>query len=106
MSTNNARTETMASAWTFRSAGALGQRCLIPADSYDEPYWGHEGRNIWWRFHRADGQPWALAGLWSEWTDPATGEVSARSADGRTCNITRHRYHRCSKRVIPAMSGA
>lgn len=75
MSTNNARTETMASAWTFRTAWARGQRCLIPADSYDEPYWGHQGRNIWWRFRRADGHPWALAGLWSEWTDPATGEV-------------------------------
>lgn len=26
---------------------------------------------------RADGEPWGLAGLWSEWTDPATGEVLA-----------------------------
>ena len=24
---------------------------------------------------RADGQPWAIAGLWSEWADPATGEI-------------------------------
>ena len=45
-----------------------------PADSYDEPYWG-TGKNIWWRFQRADGKPWAIAGLWSEWMDPATGEV-------------------------------
>jgi putative SOS response-associated peptidase YedK len=74
MSTNNARTETISSAWTYRFPWARGQRCLIPADSYDEPYWG-TGKNIWWRFRRADGQPWALAGLWSEWTDPATGEV-------------------------------
>lgn len=22
-----------------------------------------------------DGMPWALAGLWDEWTDPASGEV-------------------------------
>jgi hypothetical protein len=48
--------------------------CLIPADDYDEPYWG-SGKNIWWRFARADGQPWALAGLWNERTDPASGEV-------------------------------
>jgi putative SOS response-associated peptidase YedK len=60
MSTNNARVETVASAWTFRFPWARGQRCLIPADSYDEPYWG-TGKNIWWRFRRADGQPWALA---------------------------------------------
>ena len=74
MSTNNARTETIASAWTYRFPWARGQRCLIPADSYDEPYWG-TGKNIWWRFRRADGQPWAIAGIWGEWTDPATGEV-------------------------------
>ena len=24
---------------------------------------------------RADGAPWALAGIWSEWADPATGEI-------------------------------
>ena len=30
------------------------------------------GRNVWWRFARADGQPWALAGVWNAWTDPAT----------------------------------
>lgn len=74
LSTNNCRRETMATAWTFGKAWAKGQRCLIPAQSFDEPWWG-TGRNIWWRFWRADGEPWALAGLWSEWTDPQTGEV-------------------------------
>ncbi len=72
--TNNARTERVATAPTYRDAWKKGQRCLIPAMSYDEPYWG-TGKNIWWRFARKDGAPWALAGLWSEWTDHATGEV-------------------------------
>ncbi|MDB5847461.1 MAG: hypothetical protein JWP29_1213 [Rhodoferax sp.] len=75
MSTNNARIETIDTAWTFRFPWRDGQRCLIPAWSYVEPYWGIGGKNIWWRFARADGKPWALAGLWSEWTDPETGEV-------------------------------
>lgn len=74
LSTNNCRRETVASAWTYRHAWSRGQRCLIPAESFDEPYWG-TGRNTWWRFHRQDGTPWALAGIWSEWTDPATGEI-------------------------------
>lgn len=74
MSTNNARRERMATAPTFRDAWRKGQRCIIPAESYNEPYWG-TGKNIWWRFWRADETPWALAGLWSEWTDPETGEV-------------------------------
>jgi putative SOS response-associated peptidase YedK len=72
--TNNCRSETMATAPTFKGAWARGQRCLIPAESFDEPYWG-SGKNIWWRFSRADGEPWALAGIWSDWTDPTTGEM-------------------------------
>ena len=72
--TNNARSETVHSKPTFRQAWAKGQRCLIPADSYDEPCW-ESGVNVWWSFRRRDGQPWALAGLWNDWVDPATGEV-------------------------------
>lgn len=75
MSTNNARWgKGEPEAWTFKGAWRRGQRCLVPAEDYDEPYWG-TGRNIWWRFARADGQPWMLAGLWNEWADPGTGEV-------------------------------
>jgi putative SOS response-associated peptidase YedK len=74
MSTNNARREGIATAYTYRDSWQRGRRCLIPAESYDEPYWG-TGKNIWWRFWRADETPWALAGIWSEWVDPRTGEV-------------------------------
>lgn len=74
LSTNNARRETLSKAWTYRFPWARGQRCLIPCDSFDEPFWG-TGKNVWWRFWRSDGEPWALAGIWSEWTVPSTGEV-------------------------------
>ena len=73
ISTNNCRMETVATAPTFKSPWARGQRCLIPAIDYDEPYWG-TGKNIWWRFARRDGTAWTLGGLWSEWVDPSTGE--------------------------------
>ena len=74
LSTNNCRMETMHSSPVFRLAWQRSQRCLIPAESWDEPYWG-TGKNIWWRFARGDGLPWALAGLWEIWTDRQTGEV-------------------------------
>lgn len=74
ISTNNCRIETVASAASFRGTWVRGQRCLIPALDYDEPNWA-TGRNVWWRFARRDQAPWALAGLWSEWTDPQTGEA-------------------------------
>jgi putative SOS response-associated peptidase YedK len=74
MSTNNARIERVATAPTYRKLWTEGQRCLIPAQTYDEPYWG-TGKNIWWRFARADGLPWALGGIWGEWKDFETGEL-------------------------------
>jgi len=72
--TNNARAETVASRPTYRDAWSAGRRCLVPSAWYQEPNW-ETGKNIWWRLTRADGAPWAIAGLWSEWTDPATGEI-------------------------------
>ncbi|MCV2358410.1 SOS response-associated peptidase [Paucibacter sp. TC2R-5] len=72
--TNNARIESVAERPTYRDAWALGRRCLIPAQSYQEPNW-ETGRNIWWQLRRADGAPWALAGIWSEWVNPNTGEL-------------------------------
>jgi len=73
-STNNARHEGIASKASYKQSWLAGRRCIIPALSFDEPNW-ETGKNVWWRFHRADGAPWGLAGLWNAWTDKATGEV-------------------------------
>ena len=72
--TNNARWESVASLRTYKGPWSRSQRCVIPAESYDEPNW-ESGKNEWWSFRRADAQPWHLAGLWNTWTDPETGEV-------------------------------
>ena len=74
ISTQNARREGMAKSWTYGHAWQQGQRCLIPADIFYEPNW-ESGEHVRWRFSRRDGKPWALAGLWSIWIDPATGEA-------------------------------
>ncbi len=73
-STNNARYEEIATKASFKASWHHGKRCIIPALSFDEPNW-ESGRNVWWRFARADGAPWGLAGLWNTWKDPATGEL-------------------------------
>lgn len=73
-STNNARSEELTSKASFKDPWARGQRCIIPADWFDEPNW-ESGRNVWWRFRRADSDPWGLAGLWNTWVDRATAEV-------------------------------
>ncbi len=73
-STNNARFEGIEAKASFKQSWARGQRCIIPATTFDEPNW-ESGKNVWWRFRRADGVPWSLAGLWNTWTDKATGEL-------------------------------
>lgn len=72
-STNNARSEELASKASFRDPWARGQRCIIPVETFDEPCW-ETGKNVWWTFRRADGLPWGLAGLWNVWVDQTTGE--------------------------------
>jgi putative SOS response-associated peptidase YedK len=73
-STFNARFEELSDKASYRMPWARGQRCIIPALTFDEPNW-ETGRNVWWRFSRLDGAPWSLAGLWNTWIDRATGEV-------------------------------
>jgi len=73
-STNNARFEELESKASYRDPWKYGKRCIIPAEWFDEPCW-ETGKNVWHRFRRADGDQWALAGLWSTWTDKASGEI-------------------------------
>lgn len=44
-STNNARSEELAAKASFKAPWARGQRCIIPALSFDEPCW-ETGKNI------------------------------------------------------------
>ena len=71
--------------------------------SFDEPNW-ETGKNIWWRFRRADGAPWALAGLWNTWTDKATGEM-VESYTMLTLNADEHplmsRMHKPDPKLGP-----
>ena len=87
-STNNARSEELANKATFKVPWARGQRCIVPAVQYYEPCW-ESGRNVWWRFKRADGALWGLAGLWNRWTDKSTGEV-LESYTLLTLNVNSH----------------
>jgi len=102
-STNNARSEDAAGKASYRLPWARGQRCIIPALSFDEPCW-ETGRNVWWRFRRADGAPWGLAGLWNTWLDRQTGEL-VESYTMLTINADAHplmnRMHKPDPKLAP-----
>ncbi|MCK8502779.1 MULTISPECIES: SOS response-associated peptidase [Myxococcus] len=75
----NARGETVAEKPSFRSA-LKRRRCLVLVDGWFEWKQSTKPKTPFY-FHRADGKPLALAGLWEEWTAQDTGEVL------RTCTI-------------------
>jgi putative SOS response-associated peptidase YedK len=79
----NARAETVAEKPAFRTSFAR-RRCLIVADGFYE--WQRQGRAKQ-PFHitRADGRPFAFAGLWTGWKDPAVEDEER--AWLRTCTI-------------------
>ena len=97
--TNNARSEELEAKASYKQPWALGQRCIIPAASFDEPNW-ESGKNVWWRFRRADGAPWGLAGLWNTWIDKATGEVH-ESYTMLTINADQHPLMRRMHKTNP-----
>lgn len=67
----NARAESLAEKPAFRSS-FKHRRCLIPADGFYE--WKPEGGGKQpWLLRLRGGAPFAFAGLWSRWQDPAAG---------------------------------
>jgi putative SOS response-associated peptidase YedK len=61
----NARGETVEAKPMFRDA-FRNRRCLIPADGFYEWKKAAGGKQPW-RIERADGAPFAFAGLWDRW---------------------------------------
>lgn len=76
--TFNARSETAHEKPAFRSSFKR-RRCLLPASGYYEWRKTEQGKQPYYIYVTdPDGQPapvFSLAGLWSTWTDPDSGEV-------------------------------
>jgi len=77
----NARAETVATKGAYKSAFRK-HRCLIPMDGFFEWKAGESGGPLTKAgkpakqpvyVHRLDGEPLAVAGLWSAWKDPVSG---------------------------------
>jgi putative SOS response-associated peptidase YedK len=72
--TFNAPVESVATAPFFRSAFKR-KRCLIPVSGYYEWRETRRGRQPYY-FTRRNGSVISIAGLWDEWRNPDTGELT------------------------------
>jgi putative SOS response-associated peptidase YedK len=71
----NARSETVADKPSFRAA-LKHRRCLIPADGFYE--WQRSGKSkLPFCIRLRDDRPFAFAGLWEHWQDPAGNELES-----------------------------
>jgi putative SOS response-associated peptidase YedK len=80
----NARAETISEKPAFRDPFAR-RRCLVLADGFYEWERRAPGSRQGWWVTRADGQPFAFAGLWALWHPRGPGVGDAEPL--RTCTI-------------------
>lgn len=73
----NARAESVHQKPAYRGPFRY-RRCLIPSEGFYE-WQAEDGRKQPWFIQRADGLPFAMAGLWERWQDPAGNELESCS---------------------------
>lgn len=69
----NTRSETVTTA-NFWKASFLKRRCLIPADGFYEWAKGSGREKVKFDFTVPGREPFGMAGVWSSWKNPKTGE--------------------------------
>jgi putative SOS response-associated peptidase YedK len=90
----NARSEGLETKPSFRNA-LKRRRCVILIDGFYE--WKREGKTkAPFFFHRKDQKPFALAGLWEQWSDPAGTEL-------RTCTVITTAANKLMSRIHDRM---
>ncbi|OBR53132.1 SOS response-associated peptidase [Paraburkholderia tropica] len=70
--TMNARAETVGEKRSFSGAWKHQQLCLVPCNAFYEPNY-ESGKAVRWRINMANGEPFAIAGLWRDWNEGEGG---------------------------------
>ncbi|HYD60546.1 MAG TPA: SOS response-associated peptidase family protein [Noviherbaspirillum sp.] len=96
--TMNAKSETIGELRSFGKYWKAGQLCLVPMVGFYEYFYGDSGteKPVRWRIGMADDAPFAVAGMWREWTEQDGSKTLAMTQI--TIDTTEHplmrRFHR------------
>ncbi|WP_027016040.1 SOS response-associated peptidase [Comamonas composti] len=103
-----ARNESVSTTQAFRDAWLAGQRCIIPMQAFYEDDL-RSGKPVATRIARVDGQPMGVAGIWSRWCDPQTGEelmsYALLTVNANSHALMRRYQHPGSEKRMPAILG-
>jgi putative SOS response-associated peptidase YedK len=98
----NARAETLQEKPSFRTA-LRRRRCLIPADGFYEWRRNDDGSKTPMHIRLKSGKPFAFAGLWDAWHDPAGGgEVRSGTIITGAPNALMAPIHNRMPIIVPA----
>jgi putative SOS response-associated peptidase YedK len=74
--TYNARSETVHTLASYKEAWRLGLRCVVPARAVYEPRFESDGTCERWRIEKADGTPFGIAGIYTQWSEQGAEKFS------------------------------
>lgn len=86
--TYNARAETVDVKPSYRTPWRASRLCLVPMEAFFESSYAG-GKPERWKIALASGAPFASAGIWDRWIDPATG-LAVHSFSLLTINADAH----------------
>jgi len=95
----NARAETVPEKPSFRAA-FRNRRCILPADGFFEWTGVAKSRRAHY-FTRADGAPFAFAGLWERWLGPDGSELDSCTILTTGPNELLARFHDRMPAILP-----
>ena len=90
--TQNARSETIDTLWSYKGPWRKAQFALIPMENFYEWYYGPDRmakKPVRWEIYRKDREMFTVAAIWDKWVDRQTGE-SVLSYSMITINSDNH----------------
>lgn len=95
----NARAETIEEKPSFRGA-FRHRRCLIPASGFYE-WQTRGGAKQPFHIHKANGEPFAMAGIWEDWLTPDGSELDSCAIVTTAANDTLKPIHHRMPVILP-----